>query len=414
MFAEAETIDMEKAPLRTPKYPELGTGPLLVEPYVSPSYFEREREAVFRNAWMLACHESELTRPGDFVVKTVGVLRASIIVVKGRDGVIRGFHNVCRHRGNQLVNGPCRGHAKAGFVCGFHSWMFDTSGKLRGVPDSSRFFDLKKDELGLIPAAVEVFNSFVFFSTQAQPRQGLREYLGAMAEPLGRYKFDSLRLAAEWRSEVNTNWKIFMDAFQEGYHVRTVHKTTAPSGYTGKSNPFVRHSFFKPYGRHRQMTVPLDPAFEKSPTEQFTADIMQKIVAAAMASNGGAMPPLPPGCNPGGEPHFGFDINGIFPSALIDAALGMCFTMEFAPQALDKTQYLTKLYFDPPVSNSQRIAQELLLIQLREALLEDFTTLESTYRGMSSGAIQSVILSDSELGPRHAYWAVDSLVRGHA
>src|SRR5258708_37710094 len=111
MFAEAETIEMEKAPLRTPKYRELGTGPLSVEPYVSPSYFEREREAVFRNAWMLACHESELASPEDFVVKNVGVLRASIIVVKGKDGVIRGFHNVCRHRGNQLVTGPCRGHA---------------------------------------------------------------------------------------------------------------------------------------------------------------------------------------------------------------------------------------------------------------------------------------------------------------
>jgi Rieske 2Fe-2S family protein len=347
-------------------------------------------------------------------VKQVGVPNASIIIVRGQDKQIRGFHNVCRHRGNQLVHGECRGHAKAGFSCSFHSWTFDLTGKLRGVPDSSRFFDLKKETLGLVPVAVEAINQWVFFNPDSSPKQSLRDYLGSMAPALDAYNFGSLQLVAAWSADANTNWKVFMDAFQEGYHVRTVHKTTSPSGYTGKSNPFVRHSFFKPHGRHRQMTVPIDPEYTKAPTELMVAEILGKMMAAAAQANGGVMPPLPSGCNPGGGANFGFDINGIFPSTLIDPGLGMCFTMEFTPTAVDKTHYEARLYLDPAMSWTHRIVQELFLLQLREALLEDLSTLESTYRGLASGAIESIILSDSELGPRHSYWAVDSLVRGVA
>src|SRR6516164_4425698 len=81
----------------------LGTGPIPAAPYYDPAYYELEREAVFRRSWLHIGHVCELPEPGSFIRREVEVLKASVLVVRGRDGVIRAFHNVCTHRGTQLV-----------------------------------------------------------------------------------------------------------------------------------------------------------------------------------------------------------------------------------------------------------------------------------------------------------------------
>src|SRR6266850_8115313 len=98
MSTQVESLDQDQ--LSTPDYPELGTGPIPVDPYVSPEYFHDEIRAVFAPSWMLACLESDIPAPGDYIVKSVPALKASILIVRRQDGAIRGFHNACRHRGN--------------------------------------------------------------------------------------------------------------------------------------------------------------------------------------------------------------------------------------------------------------------------------------------------------------------------
>jgi glycine betaine catabolism A len=403
MSTRAEEFDLE--PLHTLDYPELGTGPVSVEAYVSPEYFRDECAAVFAPAWLLACHTSDIPNAGDYVIKNVAPLNASIIIVRGRDDVVRGFHNVCRHRGNQLIHGPCKGRADNGFVCGFHSWTYGLDGRLRGVPDSSRFFNLDKSSLGLVQVAVETLNDWVFFKASEHPKQDLSDYLGKMGDALSRYDFSKWRVLAEWSCTIDANWKVCLDAFQEGYHVGSIHKYTAPSLFTGPKNPFTRHTYAGLYGPHRQLTVPMNPDFVPSATEAVVRKLLSSTGDSAQSQS------LPSGLNPGGKPNFGFDINAVFPSSLIDPSVGGGFTLEFMPESVSRTHWTVRFYQNQATRWSQRIGQELISLQLREALLEDLTTLEATQRGLQSKAIKEVIFSDQEIALRHSHHITDSLVR---
>ena len=84
-------------------YPDLGTGPVSTEPCISAEYFEAERERVFSKVWLKACRVEQLPNPGDYLVLDVAICKASVILVRGNDRVVRAFHNVCMHRGNKLV-----------------------------------------------------------------------------------------------------------------------------------------------------------------------------------------------------------------------------------------------------------------------------------------------------------------------
>lgn len=394
--------------LYTPEYPELGTGPIPVESYISPKYFEREQRQIFDTAWMILCAENEIPEPGCYLVKDVPLLKSSVIVVRGKDGAIRAFRNACRHRGNQIHYDACRGRSNS-FTCKFHGWSYALDGKLRGVTESDRFFNLDKSELGLTPVVIDTWNGLVFVNRAAGPVTSLREYLGSLADSLDGYPFRQMTLAAEWKAEINANWKTMVDAFQEGYHVGIVHRNTAPNLFTGAKRPFCRLSHFRLHGMHRAVTTPKNPDFQPSPTEAMAFGL----AGAALAQKAGEQRNDNiewNGLNPGGDPDFGFDINVVFPASFIDISYGWFFTYEFWPIAVDRTSWVAKLYVAPPKSWAQRIGLEFTIVQLREALLEDLTTLESTQRGMSSGALESLVLSDQELAIRHHHAMVEKMV----
>ena len=108
---------------------------------------------------------------------------ASILVLRGQDGVVRGFHNVCSHRGNTLAwdeKGKCRGY----LTCNFHNWGYDSKGELKWVPDKANFFNLDKSQLGLTPVTTEVFNRFIFINLDPKPRENLVQYLDGLDRQL--------------------------------------------------------------------------------------------------------------------------------------------------------------------------------------------------------------------------------------
>src|SRR5262249_41942576 len=142
------------------KYPELGTDPVPIEPCLSQDYFERERDQIFRRVWLKVGRDDEIPEPGDYFVKDVAMTNSSLLVVRGKDGTVRSFHNVCTHRANKVVR-DCRGHSN-GFVCGFHGWSYSLTGDLTHVPDEDQFFDLKKSDCGLTAIATEVWEGFIF------------------------------------------------------------------------------------------------------------------------------------------------------------------------------------------------------------------------------------------------------------
>jgi len=173
--------------------------------------------------------------PGDYVVREIEVLKTSVLLVRGKDGQVRGFHNVCTHRGMAVA--ICdKGNAQ-GFLCNFHGWTFDIDGRLKGVPGEEYFTDLNRADYGLRPVATDVWNGFIFVHWEPQPKVGLREFLGGLATQLDDYPFARFNHIARYSARVKANWKTFIDAFHEAYHVMMVHRHTVPDACAGQENP---------------------------------------------------------------------------------------------------------------------------------------------------------------------------------
>jgi len=184
--------------------------------YTDPGVYELEIERIINRNWILAGHVSQLPAPGDF--KVLNVARESAIIVRGKDGNLKGFANVCRHRGS-LVCLDSAGHADR-FVCPYHGWTYDIDGSLfaaRNMPD-----DFDKSQHSLKPVSVDVLHGLIFVCfTDAPPSlEGAKRDL---AEPMTMFDFENLKVAAQKSYAIPANWKLSIENYQECYHCATAH-----------------------------------------------------------------------------------------------------------------------------------------------------------------------------------------------
>ena len=243
----------------------LGTGPIPAGPYYREDYFELEREAIFRRTWLQTGHVCELPEPGSFIVRSVDVAKASILIVRGADNVIRAFHNVCTHRGTQLV--ADESGARASFSCPYHMWTFGHDGKLRSALDFDRFY-VDKAQCDLRAVAVDVCAGLIFINLDRAPAQGLREFLGPLADELETMPVARATTFAEYVYEIEANWKLTYDNFQENYHLRFIHpRSGAAAG--GPDNPFGYATKFGFHGLHRTQSIWSNPNPTVTPIQVF-------------------------------------------------------------------------------------------------------------------------------------------------
>ena len=183
--------------------------------FYDPAVFEAEREAIFLKSWHLVGHLSDFRETGDIVTETL--LDQSVLVMKGADGQIRAFHNVCQHRGNRLVE-TRRSKARA-ITCGYHAWTYGLDGSLRGAPRTECLANFDKAQHGLKPVRVEIFGSFVFVNLDPAARPIAEMAPGAEAE-MRRFlpDLDRLVLVEEVDVPVAANWKVIQENSIEGYH----------------------------------------------------------------------------------------------------------------------------------------------------------------------------------------------------
>jgi Rieske 2Fe-2S family protein len=207
------------------------------EYYLSPELFGREKERIFCREWFCVGREEELAAPGDYVVKEVA--GESILIVRTREGRLAAHYNVCRHRGSQLVPEGCAGSFGGGIRCPYHSWTYTLEGELRtapfldppphsGKPPSSPALQvLPRRELSLHPVAVDTWGGFVFVHltpAEASERgQTLAAQLGAVPDRLRRYPIGELRVARRIVYQVQANWKVMLENYNECYHCGPVH-----------------------------------------------------------------------------------------------------------------------------------------------------------------------------------------------
>jgi Rieske 2Fe-2S family protein len=189
--------------------------------YHAAAVFDVERERIFARNWYYAGRDEQLVEPGDFM--TVDVAGESVIVLRGKDGGLRGFYNVCRHRGSRLCD-EASGRMKGAVKCPYHAWSYSFEGRLIGTPNVAKD-EVDRDALGLWPVAVETWQGFVFVHLDPDPVP-LATWLGGQQDtPLRFERFDlgDLRTAQITVNEVEANWKILIENYNECLHCPTVH-----------------------------------------------------------------------------------------------------------------------------------------------------------------------------------------------
>ncbi|MGV9797477.1 aromatic ring-hydroxylating oxygenase subunit alpha [Mycobacterium sp. NPDC003449] len=235
--------------------------------YVDPDYVERERDNIWLRVWQVAGRESELGDVGDW--KEYRLLDQSFLLVRGKDHRIRGFVNACRHRGNILCRGT--GNAKRGIVCQYHLWSYDLTGKLKGVlrEEENELAAPDKEGLGLHEVAVECFGGFIFLNPDPQAAP-LAEFLGAdVVDLLTPYHLEEMVTVLDVREALDCNWKVVMDAFEEGYHISGIHPQLLQVVMIDPST--TRYRFFD---RHSVSCAPFEVAGAKYGLEEQIEGIM--------------------------------------------------------------------------------------------------------------------------------------------
>lgn len=391
------------------EYPELGTGPVPTEPYISPRYFDREREEMFRRVWLYVGRTEDIPEAGNYFVKEIDVCAASVLLVRGRDTQVRGFHNVCRHRCNELVWDQ-KGSARK-FTCRFHGWSFNLEGELSGVPDEPQFFDLDRSQWGLKPVAVGIWNGFIFVNLDPTPAVTLDEYLGDLRhEPIRDYDFESPKDWWSWKVDLACNWKVLLDAFSEGYHAPFVHSQTVRGVITEKmkGNPLAHPVTIKiipPH--HHMMTIPGSPDYKPGPVGQLAFRYHPLWTRFRSRE---VMKSLPEGTNPAATDAWGFDQYYICPNILVSMFGDWWHIHHFQPISLDRTSWELRVFFPKARRARDRFTQEYTKCLLVDNMLEDLSTVEGTQRGLASGAISEFPLQDKEILIRHNLKVVDQFV----
>jgi len=184
--------------------------------YTDPDIYALELERIVYRNWIMAGHVSQLPEPGDF--KVMKVAGESAIIVRGSDGELKAFANVCRHRGS-LVCLADAGHTDK-FACPYHGWMYDIDGNLFAARNMPEDFDMAAHSLK--PVSVDVIHGLMFISFTDNP-PSLEGCKRDLAEPMAMFDFENLKVAAYKTYDIPANWKLSIENYQECYHCATAH-----------------------------------------------------------------------------------------------------------------------------------------------------------------------------------------------
>ncbi|HEY5219699.1 MAG TPA: aromatic ring-hydroxylating dioxygenase subunit alpha [Gemmatimonadaceae bacterium] len=200
--------------------------------YRSPGIFRTEKERIFFREWIAVCREEELPNPGDH--RVLDVLGENVLLVRNREGQLRAFYNVCRHRGSRLCRAPgeadpsrvvLAGGITAGglIVCPYHQWTYDLNGALVAAPHLGAATGFRKQDYHLYPVGADSWGGFVFLNLTPSEAKPLATQIEGIPERLQRYPLAQLRIGATLRYEVAANWKILCENYNECYHCGGVH-----------------------------------------------------------------------------------------------------------------------------------------------------------------------------------------------
>ena len=188
--------------------------------YTSPDFAEAERKYIFGAEWLCAGRADALANPGDYL--TMEIAGEPVIILRDREGVLRGMSNVCRHRMSTLLEG--RGTVRS-IVCPYHAWTYNLDGSLRGAPAMARNEAFCKEDVKLPPVRVEDWHGWIMvtLNPDAPPPS---ERLKGVERLVGHLSMASYREVFREEFRWGTNWKVLAENFMESYHLPVCHAGT--------------------------------------------------------------------------------------------------------------------------------------------------------------------------------------------
>jgi phenylpropionate dioxygenase-like ring-hydroxylating dioxygenase large terminal subunit len=341
--------------------------------YHSQALLELEKEHIFRNHWQIVCHVSDVPDPGDYLA--VDIVGERALVIRGKDGVVRAFHNMCRPRGSRVV-AEDKGSCKNALVCPFHGWVYNLDGTLRGAARPRSFPELDKTEFGLTPLALEVWMGFVFVRFRSGPQPSVAELMKPVEAEIAHYDIASMVPAyGVWTQKSPVNWKSVRDVDNEGYHVAMAHPALQDLyGSTYFDEPFVNgvSRSFATYNPHAGRRWSVKNYVRISPEAEHLPEHLRKA----------------------------WIYYGIFPNMVIAMTPeGAQFYQEF-PLSTGETLLRGAIYRYRDESARQAAARYLALRIDRETTSEDVQLTIWSNESMLSDAFSGFYLSDLEYGVR--------------
>jgi phenylpropionate dioxygenase-like ring-hydroxylating dioxygenase large terminal subunit len=187
--------------------------------YRDPEFFAVEMERVIRPAWQIVCHANEIAEPGAW--RTLDYLGESVVAIRGDDGAVRAFLNVCRHRASRLVAGT--GGCDRRLTCPYHAWTYALDGRLIGVPHRKDYPGLDPASLGLIPVELETWRGFVFVRLESGG-PSVAEMMAPYEAEVAPYRLEALEpLGRVTLRPRPVNWKNVADNYSDGLHIPVAH-----------------------------------------------------------------------------------------------------------------------------------------------------------------------------------------------
>jgi phenylpropionate dioxygenase-like ring-hydroxylating dioxygenase large terminal subunit/AcrR family transcriptional regulator len=340
--------------------------------YDSPEFLELEKEYLFRRQWLIAGHASEMPNPGDYI--TVDAVGERGVIIRGKDGALRGFHNVCRHRASRVVTGEsgnCAGH----IVCPYHGWRYDLDGGLRSVPFEKTFSGLNKAEIGLSELEIEEWMGIVFVRFGGDG-PSVSDAMQPYEDEIAKYRVGEMKLLGKrWSSTFDANWKLAVENDSEGYHV--------PVGHPGLRRLFGREYYDEPYRVEgsRSFSV-LEDKLSSVWSERMYQKLLPKVEH------------LPE------DQQRAWIYYGLFPTAGIICMPDRIDFHQTLPVTIDQSRYYgfsVALEDDRPAMRAARYLNQRINAQVSE---EDDDFCLWTHEGVRSSSYDGGILSDLETGVR--------------
>lgn len=361
---EAGTTDLESAIFRVP-----------LERYADEGLWRDEMEAIFKRLPLLLGFTCEMRKPGDY--KTMQILDVPVLMVRGKDGKMRAFINVCSHRGAILAT-EGKGNCSGRFICPYHAWTFNDRGDLTGIATRSRFGDVDKVERHLKELPCEERGGLIFVCLTPGRAFDLEEFLGQMLLDLESYGFENWYMHAQGELE-SANWKITHDGYLETYHVQFLHATTL--AHMDSGGRMVFDSFGPlPFGPHQRMSGVgnnIEQFFDK-PQSEWTADELF------------------------------FAIRTVFPNISFAMGHGGGMVSQLIPVAPDRCITIQNIMFPRPPANAEEIAEYDAMVELNKVAVrdEDYLTGLNIQKGLHSGANKDFLFGRNEVGPQRWHKSV--------